>query len=163
MTIKLNTGSVQVPRSTGPSYGFNNRFAGTVTEFNDTTPAETVIFPSADRRLLLVEPNMMLVVTGYNLNDSTKVVFRKVLRSNGIPAQGTAECCPSVIIAHSIRLHSVDMPCWRLDKCNPVFVIKTPGSYEVDVIGDYVDVVVTAMTFSTQEVNEFNTCVCPSV
>lgn len=163
MTINLNTGSVQVPRSPSRPHGLGNLVVGTLTEFNDTTPAEAVVFPSTDRRLLLVEPNTMLVVTGYNLNSNTKIVFRKVLRSNGIPAQGTADCCPSITIANSIRLHSVELPCWRLDRCNPVFIIKTPGSYEIDVIGDYADVVVTAMMFAMQEVNEFNNCECPSI
>lgn len=159
MTINIDTGSIQVPRHSSR----NNVFVGTVTEYNDTTPSEAVVFPSNDRRLLLVEPNTMLVVTGYNINDTTKISFRKVLRSNGIPAQGTSNCCPSITIAHSIRLHSVELPCWVLDKCNPIFIIKTPGSYEIDVIGDYADVVVTAMAFPMQEVNKFDGCNCQSV
>lgn len=160
MTINLDTGSVQVPRHPSRNHGLGKSFMGTVTEYNDTTPSETVVFPSTDRRLLLVEPNTMLVVTGYNFNNTTKVSFRKVLRSNGIPAQGTADCCPSITIAHSIRLHSVELPCWVLDKCNPIFVIKTPGSYEIDVVGGYADVVVTAMAFPMQEVNKFDGCEC---
>jgi len=163
MTINLDTGSVQVPRHPSHNHGLGKSFVGTVTEYNDTTPSEAVVFPSTDRRLLLVEPNTMLVVTGYNFNDTTKVSFRKVLRSNGIPAQGTADCCPSITIAHSIRLHSVELPCWVLDKCNPIFIIKTPGSYEIDVVGEYADVVVTAMAFPMQEVNDFAGCYCKPV
>lgn len=163
MTINLDTGSVQVPRHPSRNHGLGKSFVGTVTEYNDTTPSEAVVFPSTDRRLLLVEPNTMLVVTGYNLNDTTKVSFRKVLRSNGIPAQGTADCCPSITIAHSIRLHSVELPCWALDKCNPIFIVKTPGSYEIDVVGEYADVVVTAMSFPMQEVNDFGGCYCSPV
>ena len=163
MTINLDTGSVQVPRHPSRNHGLGKSFVGTVTEFNDTTPAEAVVFPSTDRRLLLVEPNTMMVVTGYNLNDTTKVSFRKVLRSNGIPAQGTADCCPSITITHSIRLHSVELPCWVVNKCNPIFVVKTPCSYEIDVICDYADVVVTAMAFPMQEVNTFTGCECGTV
>lgn len=155
--INLDTGSIQVPTSTQTGVG---GFVGKVSEFNDTTPSEMVVFPSKERRILVVEPNTMAVVTGYNLDTNTKVVFRKILRSNGIPAQGSAGCCPSVTIAHSVRLHSVELPCWRLDKCNPVFVVKTPGSYELDVTGSYADVVVTAMAFPMQEVNEFSNCNC---
>lgn len=161
MTIKLNTGSVQAPRQPSHNYGLGKSFMGTLTEYNDTTPSETVVFPSTNRRLLLVEPNTMLVVTGYNLNATTKVSFRKVLRSNGIPAQGTADCCPSVTLAHSIRLHSVELPYWVLDKSNPIFIMKTPGSYELDVVGEYADVVVTATAFPMQEVNDFVCCHCP--
>ena len=153
MTINLDTGSVQVPRHPSRNHGLGKSFVGTVTEFNDTTPAEAVVFPSPNRRLLLIEPNTMMVVTGYNMNDNTRVVFRKVLRSNGIPAQSTADCCPSVVIAHSVRLYSVEIPCWKLSKECPMFVIKTPGSYEIDVVGEYADVVVTAMAFPMQEVN----------
>lgn len=155
--INLDTGSIQVPTSTQTGVG---GFVGKVSEFNDTTPSEMVVFPSKERRILVVEPNTMAVVTGYNLDTNTKVVFRKILRSNGVPAQGSAGCCPSVTIAHSVRLHSVELPCWRLDKCSPVFVVKTPGSYELDVTGSYADVVVTAMAFPMQEVNEFSNCNC---
>lgn len=123
-------------------------------EYNDTTPSEFIAFPSSERRLLIVEPKVMLVVTGYNLNSATKISFRKVLRSNGVPAQGTSGCCPSVSVAHSVRLHSVELPCWELNKNNPIFVIKTPGSYEFDVVGDPADVVVTAVAFPIQEVND---------
>lgn len=160
MPIHLDTGTVQVPRHPSRNHGLGKTYVGTVTEFNDTTPAEAVVFPSTDRRVLLVEPNTLLVVTGYNLNKTSKVVFRKVLRSNGIPAQGTTDCCPSITIAHTIRLHSVALPCWVVDVCNPIFVVKTPGSYEIDVVGDYADVVVTAMAFPMQEVNHFTDCKC---
>lgn len=154
MPINLDTGIVQVPRHTNQAnvgYGVHGR----ITEYNDTTPSEFVFFPTDTRQVLLVEPKQMVIVTGYNLTDDTKVTFRKVLRSNGIPAQGTADCCPSVTVAHTIRLHSVTLPCWRLDRCNPVFVIKTPAAYEIDVEGNTVDVVLTAVTHELQDINSF--------
>lgn len=160
MTINLNTGTIQAPSLPDGQVGLGFSARGQVTVYDDTTPSESVVYPSSVRRLLLVEPKHMMIVTGYNLAKNTKVVFKKVLRSNGIPAQGTADCCPSITLANTIRLHSVELPCWLLDKCNPVFVIKTPGSYEIDVVGDYADVVVTAMAFPMQEVNEFAKCEC---
>lgn len=69
----------------------------------------------------------------------------------------------NILIAHSIRLHSVELSCWVLDKCNPIFIVKTPGSYEIDVVGEYADVVVTAMAFPMQEVNDFDGCYCQPV
>lgn len=154
MNSNLNTGIV-------PTHNRNlnksvSGVVGIVTEYDDKTPSEDIIFPSRERRILLVEPKTMLVVTGYNISSDTSVIFRKVLRSNGIPAQGSSDCCcPSIIIANSIRLHSVIMNTWKLNKNNPVFIIKTPGSYEIDVVGDYADVVVSAMSFPMQPVNEF--------
>lgn len=160
MTINLNTGSVQTPKSheTYSSSGYSGCHK---TEFDDTTPSELVIFPNAIRGALRVEPKTMVVVTGYNIIDQTQVVFRKILASNGVPAQGSNGCCPSITVGHSIRLHSVELPCWKLDRCNPIFVIKTPGIYEVDVLGSSADVVITATTFEMQEVNEFGKCDCP--
>lgn len=157
MPINLDTGSMHIMKLPDREDGLGS-FVGKITEFNDTTPAETVVFPSENRRILVVNPKQMLVVTGYNLSDNTRVVFRKILRSNGIPAQGSVGCCSSFTIAHSIRLHSVDLPCWVLDKCSPIFVIKTPGNYELDVIGVSADVVVTAMGYELQEVNDFDKC-----
>lgn len=84
----------------------------------------------------------------------------KILRSHGVPAQGSNGCCPTITIGHSVRLHSVELPCWVLDRCNPIFIVKTPGNYEIDVIGASADVVVTAMSFETQEVNDFGGCNC---
>lgn len=162
MTINLNTGSVQVPRK--PHLGLGvAKAVGALTEYNDTTPAETVVYPSEHRQLLIVEPMTMLVVTGYNLDDITSVIFRKVLRSHGVPVQGTAGCCPTMTISHSIRLHSTELPCWKLNRCLPVFVVKTPGCYEIDVTGDNANVVVTAMAFPMQEVNDFSPCDCQTL
>ena len=159
MTINLNTGSVQVPKAPH-SYPNTGQTAFKKEEYNDTTPAEMVVFPSEHRRILVVEPKTMLVVTGYNLDSQTKVSFRKILRSNGVPAQGSNGCCPTITVGHSVRLHSVELPCWVLDRCNPIFIVKTPGNYEIDVIGASVDVVVTAMQFDMQEVNDFGGCTC---
>lgn len=156
--ISLNTGSIQVSAPSKPT-GVSG-VVGKVSEFDDKTPSEMVVFPSDTRPILVVEPGMMLVVTGYNLGTDTKVVFRKILRSNGIPAQGTTGCCPSVTVAHSIRLQSATLKCWKLDQCNPVFVVKTPGSYELDVEGSSADVVVTALSYPMQEINEFTNCNC---
>lgn len=153
MTINLNTGSVQTPSpqylESGMTYD-----GGVLTEYNDTTASEAVVYPSEHRKLLVVEPKTMIVVTGYNLDSNTTVKFRKVLRSNGVPIQGTGGCCPTMTISHSIRLYSTELPCWVLDNSCPIFVIKTPGCYELDVNGDAIDVVVTAMSFPMQEVNE---------
>lgn len=160
MTIKLDTGSIQVPRDHSTSLGFTRPLSGTIIEYNDTTPAETVVFPSKDRRMLRVFPNTITVVTGYNLIKETKVSFSKVLLSNGIPAQGTAACCPEITAAHTIALHRVELPCWVLDTCNPVFIIKTPGDYYIDVFGQDREVVITAMPFPMQDVNDFGNCKC---
>lgn len=160
MTINIDTGSIHVAQRPSYENSLGKSFVGTINEYNDTTPSEAVVFPSVDRRLLLVEPNTMMVVTGYNLSNTTEVSFRKVLRSNGVPAQGTSACCPSVTVAHAVRLHSVELPCWVLDRCNPVFIIKTPGNHELDVRGDVVDIVVTAMAFPIQDVNPFGGCNC---
>lgn len=159
MSINLNTGSVQVPKAPH-SYPNTGQTAFKTEEYTDTTPAEMVVFPSEHRRILVVEPKTMLVVTGYNLDNQTKVSFRKILRSNGVPAQGSNGCCPTITVGHSVRLHSVELPCWVLNNCNPIFIIKTPGNYEIDVIGASADVVVTAMSFDMQEVNYFGGCDC---
>ena len=106
MTINLNTGSVQVPKAPH-SYPNTGQTAFKKEEYNDTTPAEMVVFPNEHRRILVVEPKTMLVVTGYNLDSQTKVSFRKILRSNGVPAQGSNGCCPTITVGHSVRLHSV--------------------------------------------------------
>lgn len=159
VSINLNTGSVQVPKAPH-SYPNVGQTAFKKEEYNDTTPAEMVVFPSEHRRILVVEPKTMLVVTGYSLDSQTKVSFRKILRSNGVPAQGSNGCCPTITVGHSVRLHSVELPCWVLNNCNPVFIVKTPGNYEIDVIGASVDVVVTAMQFDMQEVNDFGGCNC---
>lgn len=150
--MSIDTGIVQVPNVN------RHGFIGNITEYNDTTPSELVVFPSETRQILVVEPKTMLVITGYNLLNDTVVKFKKILRSNGIPAQGSAGCCPKITIAHSIRLHSAEIGCWKLDTCNPVFVIKTPGSYELEVVGHALDIIVTAMRFDLQEVNDFGHC-----
>lgn len=157
MTINLNTGSVQVPKAPH-SYPNTGHTAFKTEEYNDTTPAEMVVFPSEHRRILVVEPKTMLVVTGYNLDSQTKVSFRKILRSNGVPAQGSNGCCPTITVGHSVRLHSVELPCWYINQDNPIFVVQTPGNYELDVIGSSADVVVTAMSFEQQEINCFGCC-----
>lgn len=159
MSINLNTGSIQVPKAPH-SYPNVGQTAFKKEEYNDTTPSEMVVFPSEHRRILVVEPKTMLVVTGYNIDKETKVLFRKILRSNGVPAQGTNGCCPVITVGHSVRLHSAELPCWVLDNCNPVFIIKTPGNYEIDVIGVSADVVVTAMRFDMQDCNDFGGCHC---
>ena len=157
MSINLNTGSVQVPKAPH-SYPNTGQTAFKKEEYTDTTPAEMVVFPSEHRRILVVEPKTMLIVTGYNLDDQTKVSFRKILRSNGVPAQGSNGCCPTITIGHSVRLHSVELPCWYINKDNPIFVVQTPGNYELDVIGSSADVVVTAMSFEQQPINCMGCC-----
>lgn len=159
MPINLNTGSIQVPK-VSHTHANAGMVAAKFVEYNDTTPSEMMVFPSEHRRILVVEPKTMLIVTGYNLDNETKVSFRKILRSNGVPAQGANGCCPTITIGHSIRLHSVELPCWTLDNCSPVFIVKTPGTYEIDVIGASADVAVTAMRFDIQDVNEFGSCAC---
>lgn len=159
MTINLDTGSIQQNTSPRPDLGVAIR-AGILHETDDTSPAENIVYPSEHRQLLIVEPKTILVVTGYNLEDTTTVVFRKVLRSCGVPIHGTGGCCPNLTVSHSIRLHSTELPCWKLNRCLPIFIIKTPGSYEVDVLGDNINVVITAMAFPMQEVNDICQCDC---
>lgn len=159
MSIKLDTGLLHAPNVTAHPDTVALR-AFKPEEYDDTTPAEMVVFPREHRQLLLVEPKKMLVVTGYNLDHKSRVLFRKVLRSNGVPARGSNGCCPTITLSRSIRLYSVDLPCWTLDRCNPVFIVKTPGSYEIDVVGNSADVVVTAMLFDLQDVNDLPLCQC---
>lgn len=161
MTINLDTGSIQGGLVPHPSLGVV-QVTGNLIETDDTTPSETIVYPSEHRQLLVVEPASILVVTGYNLGTNSKVLFRKTLRSQGIPISGTASCCPTMTVAHAVRLHSTEIPCWSLEQGRPIFVIKTPGCYELDVIGDNIEVVVTAMTFPAQEVNDFSKCSCNS-
>lgn len=156
--ISLDTGSIQLAAGAKP-IGVSG-VVGKVSELDDKTPSEMVVFPREVRPILVVDPGTMLIVTGYNLDANTFVVFRKILRSNGIPAQGTSSCCPTVTISHSVRLQSSTLKCWKLDQCNPVFVVKTPGSYELDVEGSSADVVVTAVSYPMQEVNDFTKCHC---
>lgn len=160
--IKLDTGKAFTPVVEHRDGAIPVGYTGEVIAYDDTTPSEQVVYPSHNRRLLLVEPGQMTVVTAYNLRGDDRIVFSKILRSNGMPAWGTPECCPVITIARSIRLHAVELPCWLLDRCNPVFVLKTPGAYEVDARGDdIIDVVVTATSFPLQEVNTFGACQCP--
>lgn len=155
MTININTGCVQTHKPTGVLCGLENHFIGKVTEFDDTTPSELVVFPSNERTLLNVEPNTMVVVTGYNIDDETVVSFYKVLRSNGIPMYKGGGCCSYATVANTISLYRVNIPSWKLSKDAPLFVIKTPGNYEIDVTGSAIDVVVTAVSFKLQETNVF--------
>lgn len=159
MSVKLNTGTIQtakIPRD----YGGTGRVHVKAEEYIDTTPSELVIFPTESPPLLLVEPKKMVVLTSYNLDKSAKVTLHKILKSNGIPAQGTNGCCPTVTEGLSTRLQSVELPCWFMDWCNPIFVLKTPGNYSIRVEGSSIDVVVTAMYFDNQEVNTFGGCNC---
>ena len=159
MSINLNTGSVQVPIAPH-SYPNMGKTAFKKEEYTDNTPSETTIFPSEHRRILVVEAHKMTIITGYNLDAETKITFRKILRSSGVPAHGSNGCCPVVTVGHATRLHSVEIPCWTITKDAPIFILKTPGSYELDVIGTSIDVVATAMTFDIQDVNELSCCLC---
>lgn len=156
MTISIDTGIMVTP--TQDSLALTQ--SSNVVSYNDNTPSENIVFPNSKRSLILVEPSTIHVVTAYNLDKETKVKFRKVLRSGGVPASGSNGCCPSITYGNAVRLYSVDVPCWVIDKCNPVFVLFTPGSYEIDVVGNSADVVVTSMQFPYQRVNEFSKCSC---
>jgi len=137
--------------------GLSHDFHGRVVEFNDNVPEERVIFPVPEKYspLLVNDPQTMFVVTGYDLTDNTEVGFYKISRSAGVPVQGDGGCCPQVRIGRGVTLRRVLLPCRKLDRCHPVFVIKTPGIYEVVVSGDTADVQLTAMRFPMQEVNSF--------
>lgn len=102
-----------------------------VEEVDDDTPSELVVLPAKTKKLIVVEPGMMAVLTAYGLEHGWVQLY-KVLRSNGIPSTGTADCCPSVSSARSIVLRSVKIPCWRMDVYNPIFIVKVPGSYELE-------------------------------
>lgn len=160
MSIKLDTGIIQPPRHPQHGHSSGLRAFGAIDSFNDTTPSELVVFPAEARRVLLVEPQTMLVLTAYNLAADGRVAIRKVLRSNGVPLQGDTGCCPYFTVGHTISLHSVEIPCWRLDKCNPVFVLHLPGAYEIDVMGANIDVLVTATAHPLQPYNPLPPCDC---
>lgn len=159
MTINIKTGKLQNLTTQAPAH-LGNVPVARVTEYDDTTPAEMVVFPREGRALLRVEPGVMFVVTGYNLRGETKVVFNKVLRSAGFPALGDSNCCPHITVAKAVKLHEVRIPCWIIDECNPIFVLYTPGLYEVDVEGQAAEVVVTAVASPLQPVNAFGDCRC---
>lgn len=157
MAINIDTGTVQVTYTPNRQVNTGLPANGVVTEFNDITPSELIVFPSEVRQMLRVEPGMMVILTAYNLQKDTQVSFRKVLRSNGIPATGDSGCCPTVTMAHSISLHSAEIACWKMSFDCPVFILKTPGNYEIDVLGPSADVVITANTIAMQPVNDFGT------
>lgn len=156
MPIKLNTGVAYVP-ATPPRRDINipEGYAGEVVYTNDTTPSERVIYPVVDRPLLLVEPGQMTVVTAYDLHPSDYVVFHKILRSNGVPSYGTPSCCPVIFIARSVRLRSVRMDCWRISADCPVFVLRTPGAYDIEIVGGRsAEAMITATSFPMQDINK---------
>lgn len=157
MPPNLKTGKSQVSSATSEGLGLPGDFRGRVHEYNDTNPVENVVYPYAMQKqaLLVVQPGQQMVLTCYAEYDTTKVEIYKVMPSQGVPVQGSGGCCPVVTIGRSIILRRAKLECWRLDKCNPVFVIKTPGYYEVEVSGDTSETTVTAVVTPLQEVNVF--------
>lgn len=157
MPPKLSTGKLQVPSRSSEHTGLPGDFRGVVREYNDNQPLDNVVYPygEKERALLVIQPGQQMILTGYDLQGDTHVAISKVLVSKGVPAQGTTGCCPVITIGRSVRLRKVVMPCWKLDRCNPVFVIKTPGYYEIDVVGDTSEALVTAVSSPLQEVNVF--------
>ena len=157
MSIKLNTGYVLSPRSFPERDGaVPDGYTGDIVFSNDTTPSERVVYPTKDRPLIMVEPGTMTVVTAYDLHPDDHVTFLKILRSNGIPAHGTPACCPVIFIARSVRLRSARMDCWRITSKCPVFVLKTPGAYDIEIVGDKsAEAMITATSFQMQEINDF--------
>lgn len=155
MSIKLNTGTIYTPVVSERDGNIPVGYVGEVIYSNDNTPSERVIYPTKDRPLVLVEPQQMVVVTAYDLHPDDHVVFHKILRSNGIPAIGTPACCPVIYIARSVRLRSVRMDCWRLTPACPVFVLKTPGAYDIEIVGEKsAEAMITATNFPMQEINQ---------
>ena len=155
MGYVINTGFLKQPsRTKSPADETNMNTLGLVTEFDDRTPSEYVVYPSNIRQLIVIEPNTMAIVTAYNLEYNTEVHFRKILRSNGIPAQGGSACCDDITVGNSVRLHSVEIPSWKITNSHPIFVLKTPGAYEVDVLNNNDDVVITMRMFPMQDIND---------
>lgn len=159
MSVHITTGLTHVPTKPAVS----NTFTSRVSQYNDLTPSEPILFPSEDPKIIVLEPNRMAILTAYKLQPGVEIPIYKVLRSNGIPASTSGvpsnTCCVSVSMGNTVRLESVPIPCWKLSSASPVFVIKTPGSYEIETSFLPPDVVVTMEVFPIQEVNEF--CLCP--
>lgn len=156
MGIDVNTGIV-----TG-----NTVSSCAVRSFDDTNPIENVIYPTDEERYITVNAGEMVVFTAYNVPNQfvpsgtdgeakiAGVYFRKVLRSAGVPPHGTSDCCPDVTVGRSIKLQSVDIPCWAITACNPIFALYTVGTYEIYVVGDTGDITVTAEKIPMQDINE---------
>jgi hypothetical protein len=151
----INTGFLKQPSETkSPADKMDMNTLGLVTEFDDVTPSEYVVYPSNVRQLIVIEPNTMAIVTAYNLENDMEVRFRKILRSNGVPAQGSSTCCGDITVGNSIKLHSVEIPSWKITNAHPIFVLKTPGAYEVDMTDNNDGVVITMRIFPMQDVND---------
>lgn len=119
----------------------------------ENTPAKS---PLVERVLpsdgiITVLPEQMVVLTAF-FNGSGEVGIARVLRSAGIPEQGSAGCCPSISVSHSETLYKQLLPRWKLNAQNPMFILHTPSTYQL-IIRDDVDVVVTAQTYPQQGFN----------
>lgn len=155
MPVKLNTGRVHTPAVTPRDGNIPDGYVGRVVYSNDTSPSERVVYPVKDKALILAEPGEMTVITAYDLHPDDYVTFFKILRSSGLPAFGTPDCCPVIFISRSIVLRRALMDCWRVTSACPVFVLKTPGAYEVEIVGEKsAEAMITATSFKIQDINQ---------
>lgn len=127
---------------------------GLVTPNLDTTLlAEPYIYPSKERQTISVPPNSIKVLTGYNIEGTTVNIY-KVLLSTGKPERAEPGCCGKWFTAEPTKvLHRALMTNWILDDSNPVFVIKTPGVYEVELEGPNGNSIITMQGYAAQDVN----------
>ena len=133
--ILLDTGNLANP--------FGNRKVGKTTV--DNTPSERVVYPKTSTQYIVVQPNHMVVLTAYNLDDGGMVNIYKVLLSNGFPELGSRECCPTITSAESTMLARVNIPCYEMNPCYPVVVLDIPGIYAVQPVTEQVDLIITAV------------------
>lgn len=125
----------------------------------DTTPVDTVVFPSDKRRILEVNPNQVLIITAYGLSAGDIVTVSKVLRSGGTDAYSTGGCCDVIEGTQSVILAEVEIPCWTMVQGSPITVIRLVGAYTIDVDGEAEqDVRVTAQIIKMQDLTSGNIC-----
>lgn len=134
---------------------------GMVLEVDDLEPAERVLYPSVDKPLLVIPAGSMCIITAYNLAYNEIVKIHRVLRTNGIPEHAESGCCPKRFVGNSVTLRSVYTG-WDLKFEKPIFIVKTPGNYEIELFTDVPvagvednNALVTAVTYPLQPVNSF--------
>lgn len=123
-------------------------------EYNVSEPK---IYPIEGDAIISVGPQQMAVVTAY-FSDignplTQEVEVFKALTTSGVPASGSAGCCPNIQYTPAKKLRSAKLCGWELKDCSPVLVITTPGKYEFTPNAEGADVIITAQILPLQEFN----------
>lgn len=123
-------------------------------EYNVSEPK---IYPYDGDAIISIGPEQMAVVTAYfsDIGDplTQLVEVFKVLTTSGVPATGSAGCCPTLRHTPAKKLRSAKLCGWELKECSPVLVITTPGKYEFTPNAEGADVIITAQILPLQEFN----------